>query len=35
MPGAPGQLLHYEQWPDPEGAVTFASVAFEEPGGAG
>jgi AmmeMemoRadiSam system protein B len=32
LPGAEGKLLHYEQWPDPEGAVTFASVAFEEVG---
>jgi AmmeMemoRadiSam system protein B len=32
LPGAGGTMLHYEQWPDPDGAVTFASVAFEEPG---
>ena len=25
-----GRLLHYGQWPDPEGTVTFASVSFEE-----
>jgi MEMO1 family protein len=31
LPGVEGSLLHYEQWPDPDGAVTFASVAFEEP----
>jgi AmmeMemoRadiSam system protein B len=30
LPGVEGNLLHYEQWPDPDGAVTFASVAFEE-----
>ena len=32
LPGAEGTLLHYEQWPDPDGAVTFASVAFEQTG---
>jgi AmmeMemoRadiSam system protein B len=32
LPGAKGRVLHYEQWPDPDGAVTFASVAFEEMG---
>ncbi len=30
LPGSPGRLLHYGQWPDPEGTVTFASVAFED-----
>ncbi len=25
---SPGQLLKYAQWPDPQGTVTFASVAF-------
>ena len=30
LPGGPGRLLHYGQWPDPEGTVTFASVSFEE-----
>jgi AmmeMemoRadiSam system protein B len=25
-----GRLLHYGQWPDPEGTVTFASVSFED-----
>jgi MEMO1 family protein len=30
VPGRPGRLLHYGQWPDPEGTVTFASVSFEE-----
>lgn len=29
--GAEGRLLHYGQWPDPDGTVTFASLAFEEP----
>jgi AmmeMemoRadiSam system protein B len=28
--GGGGRLLHYGQWPDPEGTVTFASVSFEE-----
>jgi MEMO1 family protein len=28
--GGTGRLLHYGQWPDPEGTVTFASVSFEE-----
>jgi len=32
LPGAEGTLLHYGQWPDPDGAVTFASVAFEQMG---
>lgn len=32
LPRAEGTLLHYEQWPDPDGAVTFASVAFEQMG---
>ena len=30
QPGGTGRLLHYGQWPDPEGAVTFASVSFEQ-----
>jgi AmmeMemoRadiSam system protein B len=30
LPGGRGRLLHYGQWPDPQGTVTFASVAFEE-----
>jgi AmmeMemoRadiSam system protein B len=29
MPAARGSLLRYGQWPDPQGTVTFASVAFE------
>jgi MEMO1 family protein len=28
--GGSGRLLHYGQWPDPEGTVSFASVAFED-----
>jgi AmmeMemoRadiSam system protein B len=30
LPGGRGRLLRYGQWPDPQGTVTFASVAFEE-----
>jgi AmmeMemoRadiSam system protein B len=30
--GGPGRLLHYGQWPDPEGTVTFASVSFAQEG---
>jgi AmmeMemoRadiSam system protein B len=30
QPGGPGRLLHYGQWPDPDGTVTFASVSFED-----
>ena len=30
QPPGSGRLLHYGQWPDPEGTVTFASVAFED-----
>jgi hypothetical protein len=30
LPTGTGRLLHYGQWPDPEGAVTFASVSFEQ-----
>jgi MEMO1 family protein len=30
LPAGRGRLLTYGQWPDPEGVVTFASVAFEE-----
>jgi AmmeMemoRadiSam system protein B len=34
LPGGRGRLLRYGQWPDPQGTVTFASVAFEgEPAG--
>jgi hypothetical protein len=29
-PNGHGRLLHYGQWPDPEGTVTFTSVSFEE-----
>jgi AmmeMemoRadiSam system protein B len=25
---APGRLIEYRQWPDPEGAVTFCAVSF-------
>jgi MEMO1 family protein len=28
LPEAPGRLLRYTQWPDPEGAVTFCAVSF-------
>jgi MEMO1 family protein len=28
--GGTGRLLHYRQWPDPDGTVTFASVSFEQ-----
>jgi MEMO1 family protein len=28
LPEAPGRLLEYRQWPDPEGAVTFCAVSF-------
>jgi AmmeMemoRadiSam system protein B len=30
LPSGAGRLLTYGQWPDPEGAVTFASVSFTE-----
>jgi len=30
LPAGRGRLLTYGQWPDPQGVVTFASVAFEE-----
>lgn len=30
LPAGRGRVLAYGQWPDPQGAVTFASVAFEE-----
>jgi len=33
LPAGRGRLLRYGQWPDPEGVVTFASVAFEEEDG--
>jgi AmmeMemoRadiSam system protein B len=29
LPGGRGRLLRYGQWPDPDGTVTFASLAFE------
>ena len=28
LPGARGHVLRYSQWPDPQGAVTFAAVAL-------
>lgn len=28
LDGGPGRLLRYGQWPDPEGVVTFASLAY-------
>jgi hypothetical protein len=28
LPEAPGRLLQYRQWPDPDGAVTFCAVGF-------
>jgi hypothetical protein len=28
LPTGRGRLLRYGQWPDPEGVVTFASLAF-------
>ena len=28
LPGSPGRLLRYTQWPDPEGAVTFCAVSY-------
>ena len=28
LPEAPGRLVRYTQWPDPEGAVTFCAVTF-------
>jgi AmmeMemoRadiSam system protein B len=31
LPAARGRLLRYGQWPDAQGTVTFASVAFEAP----
>jgi AmmeMemoRadiSam system protein B len=30
LPAGRGRLLRYGQWPDPQGAVTFASLAFED-----
>lgn len=30
LPAGQGRLLHYGQWPDPEGTVSFASMSFEE-----
>lgn len=28
LPGVPGRLIRYSQWPDAEGAVTFCAAAF-------
>jgi len=28
LPGARGELLRYNQWPDPQGAVSFCAAAF-------
>jgi AmmeMemoRadiSam system protein B len=28
LPGAGGRLLRYQQWPDPQGAVTFCAATF-------
>jgi AmmeMemoRadiSam system protein B len=28
LPEAPGRLVRYTQWPDPQGAVTFCAVTF-------
>jgi AmmeMemoRadiSam system protein B len=28
LPGTPGRLIRYQQWPDPAGAVTFCAAAF-------
>lgn len=28
LPDAPGRLVRYTQWPDPQGAVTFCAVTF-------
>ena len=28
LPGTPGRLLQYRQWPDPDGAVTFCAAGF-------
>jgi len=28
LPGATGRLLRYQQWPDPQGAVSFCAVTF-------
>jgi len=28
LPGVPGRLVRYSQWPDPQGAVTFCAAAF-------
>jgi hypothetical protein len=33
LPAGRGRLLRYGQWPDPQGTVTFASVAFQEAAG--
>jgi AmmeMemoRadiSam system protein B len=30
LPAGRGRLLRYGQWPDPQGVVTFASLAFED-----
>ncbi len=29
LPGVRGRLLRYSQWPDPQGAVTFAAIALD------
>jgi hypothetical protein len=28
LPGVPGRLVRYSQWPDPQGAVSFCAAAF-------
>jgi AmmeMemoRadiSam system protein B len=28
LPGAGGRLLRYQQWPDPQGAVTYCAATF-------
>ena len=28
LPGVPGRLVRYSQWPDPQGAVTFCAASF-------
>ena len=35
LPAGRGRLLRYGQWPDPLGTVSYASVVFEDGGGAG
>jgi AmmeMemoRadiSam system protein B len=29
LPGVPGTVRHYGQWPDPQAVVTYASVVYE------